>query len=839
MRPKRGNILKKSIWAISGLALFLNLLARAQPGPAADAGELEIALHKLSVLGSVLYVGAHPDDENTAVLAYFSKGRKYRTAYLSVTRGEGGQNLLGPEQGVEVGIIRTQELLAARRIDGAEQFFTRAVDFGYSKTAEETFEFWGKDKTLSDMVWVIRQFRPDIIISRFTAENSGGHGHHRASALLLAEAFTAAADPAKFPEQLRYAPAWKAKRLFWNSWRPSQDEIKGQLRVDTGEYNPLLGKSYSEIAGESRSQHKSQGFGSAARRGTRYEYFELLAGDPASNDVFEGIETSWNRIPGGRKVGLLLDQSLRSFDPQNPSRSIPGLLKAYAALADLPEEHWVGIKKEELLGVIQACAGIWMEAIANDFAGAPGDEIQIKTTLVNRSDHPFTLHSLSFPKIAPESVLQSPLKNNQPLTIEKTIRIPKDFPISQPYWLEAKHQEGMFSVEDQNLIGLAENPPSVSVKIVLGADGRLLGYSIPLFFRWTDQVNGELYRPFEIRPRVTIQLEEKVSIFAADGAKKIKARLKSHSQNVTGLIRLRGPETWRITPAAVPFSLAGKYEECEVTFDVSPPKQAEEADLTAEAEVGGERMSRALVEIAYPHIHRQVYFPDSRLRVVRLEIKTEGKRMGYVMGAGDEVPEALRDLGYEVIELSDEMLENIDLSRFDAIITGVRAYNTRPALKSAKDRLLRYVEQGGTLVVQYNVASDQLSGGIGPYPLTVGRDRVSVENAPVAFLDPAHPLLHFPNRITPQDFDGWVQERGLYFASQWDDRYETVLSSHDPDESDKKGGLLYARYGKGVFIYTAYAWFRQLPAGVPGAFRLFANLISAGKYTGKASDKKN
>lgn len=800
---------------------------------------MAITLAKLNVLGSALYVGAHPDDENTAVLAYLSKGRKCRTVYLSLTRGEGGQNLIGPELGAEVGIIRTQELMAARRIDGAEQFFTRAVDFGYSKSAEETLQFWGKERTLGDVVWVIRRFRPDVIMSRFAAGASGGHGHHIASALLIREAFSAAADPNQFPEQLKYTSPWRAKRLLWNIFRPTPEEAMGRLGLDTGEYNPLLGKSYSEIAAESRSQHKSQGFGSAGRRGTRNDVFEVAAGDPATNDLFEGIDISWNRIPGGQKVGLLLAESLESFDPRHPSKSISGLLAAYAELAKLPEDHWVAIKKAELMRVIQACAGIWLEAIANDFAAAPGDTVQVKTTVINRSDHAFALHSLSFPKIAPDSTADLPLKNNEPLAIDQTLQIPKDFPLSQPYWLETAPREGFSSVEDQNLIGLAENPPSISAKIGLSIDGHLLEYSIPLLFRWTDPVEGELYRPFEIRPRLTLQVEDKVNIFPNENPKKIKVRLKSHSPNVSGLIRLKAPGPWKINPDSLPFSLAGKYEEAEVTFEVFPPKMAGEAELMAEAEAGGEKFSRALVEISYPHIHRQVYFPESRFKAVKLDVKTEGQRLGYVMGAGDEVPDALQALGYEVTLLDDAMLENTDLSRFEAIITGVRAYNTRDSLKLAKERLLQYVERGGTLLVQYNVSGEQSTDGFGPYPMTIGRDRVSVENAPVVFLAPEHPLLNFPNKITPKDFEGWIQERGLYFASQWDERYETVLSCHDADEPDKKGGLLYARYGKGVFIYSAYAWFRQLPEGVPGAFRLFANMIAAGKTTGVSAHGKN
>jgi LmbE family N-acetylglucosaminyl deacetylase len=831
--------MKKCLAVVFGLSLLVPMPARAQQGQIPNAGELEIALGKLNVLGSALFIGAHPDDENSSVLAYLSKGRKVRTAYLSVTRGEGGQNLIGSEKGPEIGLLRTQELMSARRVDGAEQFFTRAVDFGYSKTAEETFEFWGKDRILGDIVWVIRKFRPDVILTRFTPENAGGHGHHIAAGLLTKEAFVAAADPKRFPEQLKYVSVWKARRLLWNTFRSPQAEAKVQLRMDTGAYNPWLGKSYTEMAGESRSQHKSQGFGSAGRRGAQFDSFELMDGDPAAADIFDGVDVTWNRVPGGRAVGLLLAGILASFDPEQPSKSIPGLLGVYAELTKLGEEPWIGLKKDELLRVIQACAGLWMEAVAGDYSAAPGDQIQVKTTLVNRSDQPMTLHSLGVPGLAPDAILDRSLKNNEPVTIEKTILIPKDFPLSQPYWLEAPHQDGFFFIRGQNVTGLAENPPPIEIKLGLEAGGKLLEYSIPLSFRSTDPVDGEQYRSFEVRPPVTLRVEEKVGIFAGENSRKIRIKLKSHSQNIAGQVRLKGPDAWKISPAGVPFSLAGKYEEGEAAFDVTPPKNAAEADLIAEAEFGGEKSSRALVEISYPHIHRQAYFPASRLRVVKLDVKTLGKKVGYIMGAGDEVPDALRNLGYEVIPLSDELLEKTDLSSFDAIVTGVRAYNTRDRLRLIKDRLLQYVERGGNLVVQYNVSSNQLTDRIGPYPLTIGRDRVNVENAPITFLAPDHPLLNLPNKITSKDFEGWVQERGLYFASQWDEKYEAILSSHDPGEPDKKGALLYARHGRGVFIYTALAWFRQLPEGVPGAYRLFANLISAGKTTGKRTDGKN
>jgi LmbE family N-acetylglucosaminyl deacetylase len=821
-------------------ALVLAPPARAQQGQIPDGAELALALQKLNVLGSALFVGAHPDDENSSVLAYLSKGQCLRAAYLSVTRGEGGQNLIGPEKGPEIGLLRTQELLSARRIDGAEQFFTRAVDFGYTKTSEETFEFWGKEKILADVVWVIRMFRPDIILTRFTAENSGGHGHHIATGLLIKEAFAAAADPKRFPEQLKYAPVWKAKRLLWNTFRAPQAEgSRAPLRVDTGGYSPWLGKSYTEIAGESRSQHKSQGFGSAGRRGTQVENFDVMDGDPATKDIFDGVDVTWNRVHGGAAVGKLLADSLQSFDPGRPSKSIPGLLAAYAEMTKLPADDWVRVKKAELLRVIQGCAGLWMEAIAGDYSGAPGVAVQIKATIVNRSDQAFTLRSFGLPGIVPDSILDRPLKNNEPAVIDKAIQIPRDYPLSQPYWLNGDPQNGFFFDQGRNVTGLAENPPSVTVKIVLDAGGNLLEYLIPVAFRWTDQVNGELYRSFEVRPPVSIQIEDKVSIFPGEAPKKIRVKLKSHAPNVAGQVRLKGPDAWKITPAAVPFSLSAKYEEAEVVFDIVPPKTASAADVTAEAEVGGETWTRAVVEVAYPHIRRQVYFPVSRLRVVKLDVKSEGKRIGYIMGAGDEVPDALSNLGYEVTSVTDEMLDGGDLSAFDAIVTGVRAYNTRERLRLAKDKLLRYVEGGGTLIVQYNVAAPVLADRIGPYPLTIGRDRVDVETAPVIFLLPDHPLLNFPNKITARDFDGWVQERGLNYASQWDERYEAPLASHDPGEPDRKGGLLYTRYGKGAFVFTALAWFRQLPDGVPGAYRIFANLVSAGKYAGPRTSGKN
>ncbi len=825
--------MKKSIIILCVCVLFLNLKSPPPQVELPDAAKLQIALQKLNVLGSVLHIEAHPDDENTSALAFFSIGRKYRTAYLSLTRGDGGQNLIGPEKGAEIGIIRTQELLAARRNDSAEQYFTRAIDFGYSKTAEETLSLWGKDNILADIVWIIRNFRPDVIISRSIGEGSRGHGHHTAAGELTEEAFHAAANRDRFPEQLQYVEPWQAKRLIWNRWRQSDQGTANALPLNIGEYNPLLGKSYAEIGAESRSMHKSQGFGSAGRRGTYYDYYQVLEGPPADSDFFDGIDTTWNRVPRGKQIGLMLEKIMDDFDPQHPSKSLPSLLAVYTKLNAFDETYWIKVKKEELLRVIRSCAGLWIEAVSPDFSAAPGDEIQIQTTIVNRSEYPLRIQDIDYSGLSFDSGLNTPLENNDPQIFSKTIRIPGDFPISQPFWLIYPPKKSIFTIRDQLLVGLAENSPSIPVKIKLNADGHILEYTVPLLYRWTDRVDGERNRPFEIRPKVTVQIEDKVKIFTELSLQELRVKLKSHTPNAAGTIRLEAPEQWRVHPESIPFMMNKKYEESKVTFEVTPPKNADEAIITAVAEINGEKLDCDIVEISHPHIVRQVYFPKSRTKAIKMDLVRAGTRLGYIMGSGDEVADSLIHIGYQVTFLDDDMLDRADLGQFDAIIAGIRAFNTRERLKNTSPRLLQYVKDGGTFIVQYNVSRGLLTEDIGPYPLTIGRDRVSEETAPVAFIKPQHSLLNFPNTITPKDFDGWVQERGLYFASEWDERYEAILVSSDTNESDKNGGLLYTRYGKGVFIYTGYSWFRQLPAGVPGAYRLFVNLIASGDADGE------
>ncbi|MFI5118941.1 MAG: PIG-L family deacetylase, partial [Thermoanaerobaculia bacterium] len=815
----------------------------------------------LNVVGGVLYVAAHPDDENTAFLAWASREKLVDAGYLSMTRGDGGQNLIGTESGELIGVLRTQELLAARRLDGAKQFFSRAIDFGYSKGPEETLRIWGKEQVLADTVRVIRTFRPDVIVTRFPATGEGGHGHHTASAILAEEAFKAAGDPSRFPEQLDTLTPWQPKRLLWNVFRFGGDtprkEVPGQITADLGAYNALLGRSYTEIAALSRNMHKSQGFGSAERRGTWLNDFQNIAGVPAEKDLFEGIDLSWKRIEGGEKIGLLLKGAADSFDPLEPSAVVPALAKAYALVDGVAAAARDGVnspskrisestprdgskrgegpkqmdpllarKRHDIADAIRACLGIWVEAVASEPSAAPGASVKVSTMILNRSSRQAALESVAVTWAGAPGE-GGALATNEPLRREISLTLPGDIDTTQPYWLREPPGKGLFTVTDPALIGLPENPSPLVARFTVRVDGVAIPFEAPVVFRRTDPVKGEIYRPFVITPPVMATFDEKVYAFGTEKPKKVRVTLTSGAA-VSGVLRLRTEAGFVASPAEVPFAFTARGEEKAVAFTVTPPAAASAATLTAEAVVNGKVHSRGLVRVDYPHIPLQTLFPPAEAKVLRLDVKAPHAPVGYVMGSGDEVPDALRQMGYTVTLLTDDELENGDLSRYAAIVTGIRAYNTRPRLKLAQTRLLDYVGKGGTLLAQYNTLGDLVTEQLGPYPFKISRDRVTVEEAPVKFVNPASSLLLFPNRLTAADFDGWVQERGLYFPGTWDPRYETAIETHDPGESDKPGGLLYARHGKGAFVYTGYAFFRQLPAGIPGAYRLFVNLVSAG-----------
>lgn len=789
--------------ALGGLLLLSASFAQERP-LANGAAQVRAGLDRLRATGSVLMIAAHPDDENTAVLAYFARGRHFRTGYLSLTRGEGGQNLIGAEQGEWMGVIRTQELLAARRLDGAEQFFSRAVDFGFSKTAEETLTKWGREKILGDAVWVIRTFQPDVILLRFSGTPRDGHGHHQSSAILGKEAFEAAADPARFPEHK--LPPWRARRVLWNAFSFTREmereaEKTARLSVDTGEFDPLLGYSYGEIAGMSRSMHRSQGMGAAERRGSMRNFFTVVAGEPATQDVFEGVDTTWNRLPGGAAVDAALKDAIAAFDIARPAAVIPALMKARGEMAKL--DHPVARRKiAELDELAVLAAGLWLDASAAKPAVTPGETYKIQVTAVNRSNTPARL----------EAPRPATLAYNQPFTAS--------LDAIGPALRVGAYPDDCCS---------PERPPLAEVTFRVAFEGGTVNVTRPVRRRYVDNVRGELWRPVETVPPVSLSFGGRSLLFPDATPKRIEVAALAHAANARAEVALEGPAGWKIEPASQPVNFARAGEQAVLAFTVTPPSGASTGELRA-------RGLHSVHTVAYDHIPPQTVVTPASLRVTRADVRTLSRRIGYVMGAGDEMPDALRQWGAEVTLLSDADLERGGLSSYDAIVTGVRAYNVRPALRANHERLLEYMRNGGALIVQYNTAtggpfgreSDELDR-IGPYPLSTGRARTTVEESPLVPLDPAHPLLNAPNRITAADYEGWVQERGLYFASKWDERYTPLWESHDPGEPEQRGATLTARYGKGVYVFTPMSWFRQLPAGVPGAHRIFANFVSAAK----------
>lgn len=827
---------------ISILLLFFYLPTFAQKDSGYNSAEIKEALKKLNVLGNVLYLAAHPDDENTRLITYLSKEKHYNTSYLSLTRGDGGQNLIGPELNEKLGIIRTLELLAARSVDGGNQYFSRAIDFGFSKNPDETFEVWDRNEILADVVWIIRNTRPDVIITRFNTEPGKTHGHHTASAILALEAFDAAADPDKFPEQLTYVKPWKTTRILWNtnSWFYSNtadfDSVKDSLlKIDVGTYNQVLGKSYTEIAAESRSMHKSQGFGISGSRGSRMEYLQHFKGLKASMDLFEGINTSWNRVENSDVLSTNIAKLIADFNPSTPSALVPELLKVRKLIAGTSDEYWRTIKLKEVDKIIKACLGLWVEVLSNDASATPGQIIKLNAEIINRSSASVLLTNISFNPENKDSSLNLDLKNNIHHQLNFDIKLAENHLYTQPYWLINKGEKGMFDVNKQELIGLPENLPSLEANFTFAIEGEKIIYTLPIRFKKVDPVKAELYQSLEVIPPVFINPTENLVIFANSKPKKIGLKLKAGKDNVAGTLELTLPIGWKSVPTSIPFSFAQKGDAKGYEVTIYPSENAMEGLLEIKAIIGKDTVAWGLTEINYDHIPHQSVFPASIVKVTRLDLKKRGQNIGYISGAGDEIPVSLQQIGYNVTILNEKTMTIESLKNYDAIVLGIRALNMNENMKNGYPILLNYVKNGGTLVVQYNTMPNRVTSNVfktdslGPYPLKLSSERVTKEDAEVRFLNPKHPLLNTPNKITNEDFDGWVQERGLYFPNEWSKEYESIVSFNDPGESPKDGSILYTTYGKGVFIYTSLSWFRELPAGVPGAYRLFVNLISAKK----------
>ena len=825
------------------LAASLMMLAAAvtraaeAPGPM-HAGEIRLALEKLNVLGRVLYVAAHPDDENTGLIAYWANGTLYETAYLSVTRGDGGQNLIGPELGDQLGVIRTQELLSARRIDHGRQFFTRANDFGFSKSSAETVRIWDRDKILADTVWAIRQFRPDVIVTRFPADDDKTHGHHTASAQLAQEAFKIAADPKRYPEQLKFVQPWQPTRLLWNTSsfffraRNIPFDTTGLIFLDAGGYQPLLGKSYAEIDAASRTMHKSQGFGVSIERGEQKEYFKFLEGKPVeAENLFSGIDTTWTRVPKTSGLNEKIQALGASFDMKQPSASVPGLLEVRKSLQNLGDDSWAKEKLADVDVLIAASFGLHMEAVSEKIAAQPGETLAMQIEAINRSPVSVKWKSMRLLANGEVTAVDLALPNGQLITKKAEVKLPATLPFSQPYWLREAGTLGTFAVADQTLIGRPENPPAFPVEVTVEVVGQEIVYQLEPRFRKVDRVEGETTQPLVIAPPVFVELPRPVFLFGNAEPKMLNVRVISSAEKVAGQIALEVPTGWKVEPASSAVELYGAESEMTCVFKVTPPIAAGEGTLRAvllpPSAERHQTFSRQRIE--YPHIEPQTLIAPARAKLVRAPVENKATRVGYLPGAGDAVPDSLREIGAEVKILENQEVKADNLAQFDAIVMGVRASNAHPARVSAwSPELLAYAKKGGVVIMQYTTTPGPKPEHL-PYPLKVSRDRVTDENAEVRLLAPDHPVLNFPNKITAADFNGWVQERGLYFPNEWDRAWTPILSSNDPGEKPLDGGLLVARVEKGWFIYTGYSWFRELPAGVPGAARLFANMISLAK----------
>ncbi|MDZ7877997.1 MAG: PIG-L family deacetylase [Saprospiraceae bacterium] len=830
-----------------------------------NSADIFESIKKLNVLGSVLYVAAHPDDENTRMISYFANARHMDITYLSLTRGDGGQNLIGSELREELGALRTQELLAARAVDGGKQLFSRANDFGFSKSPAESFEIWGKDAVLSDVVWAMRKVQPDIVINRFSTDTAfDTHGHHTGSAVLSSEAFDIVGNPSVYPEQLKYVSAWQPKRLFQNQswwWYGSQEKfeiaMKNEqiLKFDAGVYLPTQGKSNDEIAAESRSMHKCQGMGMMSSRGSNMEYVQYLKGVKGdvkvSKDMFEGINTAWSRLEGGAAIGKILANVERNFKFDNPAASVKDLLKARNLMQKLPESVWKTRKLANIQQTILWCAGIFLEVRSKDYSATPNGKLDITTEILNRSEVKAKLTRINFMELndrenltfrsVKDTLTDIELRNNGRKTLKFNFTVSLDAVLTSPYWLDKTAALGMYTVNQQLLRGLPETPRTYEAVVDLMIEGQKFTIKTPIVNSYANPAKGEIYRPLEVTPAVFVNLEEKVYVFGDENTKNVNFIVKSGAEKVKGRLKPEIPKGWTIEPEAADFNLKLKGEEAVLSFKLTPPTGESEGKIVAKAflKAAGDAPSadfysietKSVKFIEYDHIPTQTVLRPAESKIVKLAIEKRGINIGYVMGAGDEMPACLEQIGYKITQIGDHDLQNADgLRRFDAIVVGVRAYNVKEKLKFYNQKLLDYVQNGGTMVVQYNTAGrDLVLPQFGPYPFKLGRGRTTEEDAPVRFLKPEHSVLNEPNKITPKDFDGWVQERGLYFLSEWDKNYEAILSCNDTNEKAENGGLVVARHGKGWYIYTGYSFFRELPMGVSGAYRLFANLLSIGK----------
>jgi LmbE family N-acetylglucosaminyl deacetylase len=801
----------------------------APPGTGGVAA-LATALRQLGAAKRVLVIGAHPDDEDTELLAILSQGMGAQVAYLSLTRGEGGQNLIGPELGPELGIIRTEELLAARRLDGARQFFTRAYDFGFSKTVDEAFRFWPRDSLLADVVAVIRRFRPQIVVSIFSGTPRDGHGQHQVAGVLARQAFEALRDS-----------SWGPVKLYRAAWF---DTAATTLRLDGGALDPVVGRSYHQIAMAGRSRHRSQDMGQLERPGPSLDRLAFVAwrdggrGKGDGDGLFAGVDTL---LPGKARYAALIDSARARLNPSRPGAIVPLLARALRALGDADAEQ-----RETLERALAAAAGVAIDGFTDDGIVIPGEQLQVETTVWNAGAWPVRIGAIDLTAppgwtVAPLDAAAATVAPGNVATRRFTVTVATSAARSQPYFLRRPLAGALYdwSSVPPEWRGLPFEPPPSPLELTarLTVAGEPVTLRREVVYRYRDQGIGEVRRPIFVTQPFDVTVTPDLIVWPVDGSaggpRHVTITVTNRTRGAAAAqVVITPPPGWpAVPPESLSFQREDEAKSLTVTVALPPGARPGDYALSAAAVSGGVRSEGALTVIDYPHIRpRAVVHPSTAaLRVARLALPALA-RVGYVRGASDRVPEALLAVGVPLELLGPDTLARGDLSRYDAIVLGSRAYETEPALVAANGRLLDYARAGGLVLVQYQ-QYPFVNGNFAPYRLTIARphDRVTDEAAPVTPLDPASPVFHVPNEIGPDDWQGWVQERGLYFAHDWDAAYRSLLEMHDPGEAPLAGGLLVAAVGKGTYVYTGLSFFRQLPAGVPGAYRLFANLLALGK----------
>ena len=819
-------MLRSFLAVIVSMALSSHGIAQ-QVRPATSA-EIYRDISGLKNLTRVMYLAAHPDDENTRLLAWLVNDQHIRTAYLSLTRGDGGQNILGSEQGAALGLIRTHELLEARKIDGAEQFFTRAVDFGFSKNYTETFKHWDEDLLVKDVVRIMREYRPDVIICRFPPNEQAGHGQHAASAIIARKAFDKVSDENYVIESFK---PWQPKRLLWNTFKfgdrntTSEDQFKARV----GNYSPALGMGYGELAGISRSIHRSQGAGTPSVPGVQTEYFKLLAGDSLSESFFDGVDITWNRVRRP-EIGDRIDEILNRYNHNHPERSLPALLDLREEIATVKNSFWRTEKLAELDKIILNAAGIMVEVAGKAPEANAGDTARLSVKVIARNGKvPVKLDRIEWNEttaISPNLILQS----DSLYSFDQTITLSNATAITEPYWLSKQLPGVHYNTPNDSLIGLSVTPNNLLATAYFKIGGETFTVNAPISYKKLDPLKGDVVEALRITPDATIDFESPLLITDTSG--NISGNLRLHTSKAVnnGTVTISGDG---IQKQLTGVNLrAGIDTLLPFNISVADMRKSGKQELALHATLssGSDEYAKAMHLIRYDHLPTLQYFTTPSTKALQRDWKTSVKHIAYLEGAGDNVVTILRQCGLQVDILKEADLTNAqNLLKYDAIITGIRAVNTRKEMKYWLPVVHRYAELGGTLVMQYNTLQDMSTTNLGPYPLTLSSQRVTEEDAHIDFIDSKHRLLTYPNKITDADFNNWVQERGLYYPKEWDSHYTALLRMNDAGEKPLDGALLYTPYGKGHYVYTSLAFFRQLPAGNKGSIRLLMNLLSVGK----------